>query len=449
MGMPFSAPIGLLFIMYYLGFSISIKKWIAILIIPFISLIMVATNDWHQFHYRVYEVDPVLGAPYVLQEIGTWYVIHGIFTFSSMFVALYLLLSQWRETAKVYRPQLISLIIGQLVPMVTAFIYLIGWTPPGVDPVPMVLWFSSLLYLWSISSSRMFRIMPIAKATIFNSINDGVIVLDESGRLIEFNQASKGMFPSLSKTMFGMDFDEVWQGFSGDRFPFKLEAKAYSQELKHRGNDQQEYTYQVHTTPLQHANHLSGLLLIFTDITEIKRLQVKLEHQAYYDELTQIYNRRAFFQHCNQNFAEAKEAATPFTVILMDIDHFKKVNDTYGHFIGDLVLKHVVKMCQNNLEAGELFARYGGEEFVLALNGCSSVEGEALATKLRHYVEAHPLTTTAGTISVTLSLGVAEATHESEETIFQLLNNADTALYLAKEEGRNEVYVYGSVGSIV
>ena len=104
---------------------------------------------------------------------------------------------RWKETAKAYRLQLISLMVGQLVPIVTAFIYLMGFTPQGIDPVPMVLWVSSFLYLWSINSSRMFTVMPVAKDAIFNSINDGVIVLDESYRLIEFNLASKNMFPQL------------------------------------------------------------------------------------------------------------------------------------------------------------------------------------------------------------------------------------------------------------
>ena len=223
-GLPFAPPLGLLFVMQYLGIKITKTVRIVLLTIPFISWIMVATNDWHHFYYRVFEFDPILGSPYIYQEIGVWYMIHGISIFACMFVAFLLLLSRWRETAMVYRPQLVSLMCGQLVPMLTAFVYLIGFTPPGIDPVPMILWLSSVLYLWSISSSRMFTIVPIAKDTIFNSINDGVIVLDESNRLIEFNQSCKRMFPELQKSMFGMNFDHIWFMLSGDSFPFKLEA---------------------------------------------------------------------------------------------------------------------------------------------------------------------------------------------------------------------------------
>lgn len=166
-----------------------------------------------------------------------------------------------------------------------------------------------------------------------------------------------------------------------------------------------------------------------------------LEKQAYYDELTQIYNRRAFFQQCNQAYVEAKGMSSSFTVVLMDIDHFKHVNDTYGHAVGDQVLVHVVKACQDELKRGELFARYGGEEFVLALRGCTLVEGEALANKLCQSIELQPLKTTEGIITTTISCGVAEGTN-GEETLYQLLNKADKALYSAKQAGRNRVHVY-------
>ncbi|MCK1990081.1 diguanylate cyclase [Lysinibacillus fusiformis] len=437
-GMATSAPLGLLFIMQYLGFQLSKKKIIGILVIPAISIVLVATNDIHHLHYRVFEIDPVLGAPYIHQEIGLWYIIHGIFTFSSMLVAFLLVLTHWKETAKSYRPQLIALMCGQLIPIITAFVYLLGLTPQGIDPVPMVLWASSLLYLWSVHSSRLFRVMPIAKDAIFHSINDGVIVLDESFRLIEFNQACNKMIPPLTRSMFGMDFAKVWLEVTGQSIPFTWESVVKTQEFE---LDLTDRTYQVRISALQHVNHGSGLLLIFTDMTEVKNLQKMLEKQAYYDELTQIYNRRAFFQQCNQAYVEAKGTSSSFTVVLMDIDHFKHVNDTYGHAVGDQVLVHVVKACQDELKHGELFARYGGEEFVLALRGYTLVEGEDLANKLCHSIELQPLKTTEGIITTTISCGVAEGTN-GEETLYQLLNKADKALYSAKQAGRNRVHVY-------
>lgn len=441
-GMAFSPPLGLLFIMQYLGYKITLRRCMALLILPFITLLMVAANDWHHLHYRVFEIDPLLGAPYVYQEIGRWYMIHGVYTFSCMFVAFLLVLSHWKETAKIYRPQLIAIAFGQLVPMVTAFIYLVGFTPPGIDPVPMILWLSSLLYFWSISSSRLFTVMPFAKDAIFNSINDGVIVLDESNRIIESNQACKRMFPPLDRLMYGQDFEKMWPKMADIAFPFRLEEADNTQEIELDASGPVKRTYQVRISSLQHVHKRKGLLIIFTDITELKSLQLQLEHQAYYDELTRIYNRRAFFQQSTRQFAEAIKTAAPFSVILLDIDHFKHVNDTYGHSVGDQVLVHAAAVCQSQLKKEELFARYGGEEFVLAVAGCTESEAAEVAERLRSCLQSHPLVTETKTIPVTLSLGVAQADKESEETLYQLLNRADKALYAAKQAGRNCVHVY-------
>ena len=235
-------------------------------------------------------------------------VYHSWHVYFWLYVRIFLLvLIHWKETTKAYRQQLIALMCGQLIPMITAFIYLLGLTPQGVDPVPMVLWASSFLYLWSINSSRLFRVMPVAKDAIFHSINDGVIVLDESERLIEFNQACSKVFPQLTRSMIGRDIRKAWLEVTGQTMPFTLEAAVNTQDIEIVLSN---HTYQVRITELQHVNHGKGLLLIFTDITELKELQRQLEQQAYYDELTQINNRRAFFQQCNQAYSEAGEASS-------------------------------------------------------------------------------------------------------------------------------------------
>ncbi len=433
-GIAFAPPAGLLFVIAYLGINITKRMIAALLTIPAITVLMVATNDFHHLHYRVFEIDSAMGAPFVQQEIGTWYTIHGIFIFGCMFAAFLLAISRWKDTAKMYRPQLFSLICGQFVPMFTAFLYLVGLTPPGIDPVPMVLWLSSLLYFWSIRSSRLFAIMPVAKDVIFNSMSDGVVVLDESHRLIEFNEPLRNMLPTLDKKMLGCDFEQLWQELTGVSFSFTGLTSMSGNEIKLMIH-QTEHIYHVRTSVIEGAGNSKGLLIIFTDITQLKQLQRKLEHQAHYDELTQIYNRRAFFEYCNDQFDETKALSEPFTVILIDIDHFKWVNDTFGHHVGDEVLVHVAKLIQLQLAGFALFARYGGEEFVGSLKG-SREDGIALAERLRAAVETQPVLTAEGVVHVTLSIGVAEA---KDETLHQLLHRADLALYEAKETGRNRV----------
>ncbi|THF81649.1 histidine kinase N-terminal 7TM domain-containing diguanylate cyclase [Cohnella fermenti] len=442
-GMPFAPPLGLLFVMRYLGKRVPKRGMAALLVIPVLSLLIDATNDLHHLQYAVYETDPARGAPYVHIEYGIWFVIQGIFLFSCMLAAFLLLLARWKETTRPYRPQLLSLLCGQLAPMLTAFLYLVGIAPEGIDTVPMVVWISSAMFLWAIVSSHMLTIVPIAKETIFHSMNDGVLVLDGQDRLVEFNNEAKSMLEGLDRSMLGQPLGKVWAALFGTAFPFASPARSDNGELSLTVQGT-ERIYQSRVAALRRSGRQGeGRLLIFTDITELKRLQTRLEHLAYYDELTGIYNRRAFFERCRAGFAEARKEGEPTAVLLMDIDFFKKVNDTYGHDTGDRLLEHFVAVCRACLseDAGlsedMLFARYGGEEFVLALRGFSPEESVALANRVRERVAANPLLTAEGEIAVTSSIGISVSAGEQEETLRQLLQRADEALYAAKRSGRN------------
>lgn len=434
--LPYASPLGLLFILKYLGFNIKKKQIVGLLIIPVITTGLVLTNDLHHLYYRVYEVHPVLGAPFFYQEIGFWYLLQGILTFGCMLGGFLMLASRYREMSKQYRPQILALLFGQFLPMTTAFVYLIGLTPEGIDPVPMVMWISTLLYFWAISSSRLFSLMPVAKNVIFNSINDAVMVLDESLRLVEINQACRSHFTQVNRSLIGLDIQDIWETLFDKPFDMKIGMA----EIKTQLND--EKIYQVRSSLLDSAHNVDGFLIIFTDITEVKKLQNLLEQQAYYDDLTQIYNRRAFLKQCELDYEQSILEQSPFSIMIMDVDYFKKVNDVYGHHMGDRLLEHIVNICQNNLVNEELFARYGGEEFVFAIKNCTQLQAEALANRIRVAVESTPLITSEGEISVTLSLGVAESIRDVGETVSNLLNKADTALYRAKETGRNKVNVY-------
>lgn len=443
-GMPFAPPFGLLFVLKYLGYRLTKRRIAALLAIPVLSLLSNATNELHHLHYKQYKIHETLGAPYNDIEVGVTYIIHGSFLLLCFFSSLFLLLSRWKDTNWAYRPQLVSLIGAHLIPMVTSFLYLIGVTPAGIDPVPMVVGLSSILMWWTIESSRLLTIIPIAKDTIFHSISDGVIVLDKPGRLVEFNDSCRLMFHRLNRSMFGLTLEKVWPVLFGSSSPSAPELGAQSQELEVVAREPEERIYQVRVSPLKQNEHSSwtGTVMIITDITEFKRLQRKLEQHAYFDELTQIFNRRAFFERCEEGYARSKQDAFTFTTILFDIDNFKKVNDTYGHNAGDQVLIHVVQVCKSCLTDDVLFARYGGEEFVLALFGRTAAEGKDFAERLREKIASHPLNVDGTVIHVTSSFGVAETTGREEELLQNLLNCADEALYAAKRRGRNQICVY-------
>ncbi|RIE01665.1 diguanylate cyclase [Cohnella faecalis] len=446
MGMPFAAPLGLMLILHYLGWKVSRKGAAALLVVPSITWLMVATNDYHHLFYKVIRLKENLPSPLLDIEIGEWYIVHGIYTFSCLLAAAALLLSRWKQTRKSYRLQLFTLICGQLIPMVTAFLYLVGATPAGIDPVPMVMCITSGLYIWAILSIKMLTVIPIAKETIFDSMGEGVIVLDSAERLIDYNRAVGRMIPSLRPAMLGRTLDQVWTELTGASFPFIRQPDGSAEELAWTSNGMERF-YEVRSSVLRHRNgEQAGSLLMLINVTELKRLQQELEHQAFYDGLTQIFNRTQFIRRGREMLAESLRLGNPFTVMLFDIDFFKRVNDNFGHETGDKLIVHVVSTCRRLLSADMLFARYGGEEFVLALPSSPLLDGSSIAERLRAELEAHPLLTAGGEIAVTASFGVAQAEIGRDETLDTLLRKADEALYASKRNGRNRVSEYAAQG---
>ncbi|MBA5779038.1 diguanylate cyclase [Stappia sp. F7233] len=176
------------------------------------------------------------------------------------------------------------------------------------------------------------------------------------------------------------------------------------------------------------------------DIRQLQEAQAELRRLATTDDLTGVLNRREFIRRTEQEMARAKRTGMPFALAIMDIDHFKEINDTLGHLAGDRVLQEVANQIRQVLRPYDIFGRIGGEEFCVALPSTSIEEATAAAERLREAVTAcHQLDGDMCT-SVTISVGVAVVL-ESDAGVTAVLSRADTALYKAKDRGRNQVVV--------
>ena len=156
------------------------------------------------------------------------------------------------------------------------------------------------------------------------------------------------------------------------------------------------------------------------------------------DGLTGLSNRRSLFELADRAFAAARRYDRPLSGVMFDIDHFKRVNDTYGHGVGDEVLREIARRCESGVREVDILGRYGGEEFVAILPETGLEGALGVAERLRRSVDRTPIYTSAGPIPVTISAGVAEH-DEASRTLQQLLEAADAALYEAKDSGRNRV----------
>jgi diguanylate cyclase (GGDEF)-like protein len=181
----------------------------------------------------------------------------------------------------------------------------------------------------------------------------------------------------------------------------------------------------------------TGILLSFLWMTA-ERLQRDLEIQARLDGLTGLLNRRALEQEFVREAERSDRSEEPLSLLLLDLDHFKFVNDLYGHHAGDLMLCEVARIMQQTLRRVDLLARIGGEEFVALLPQTGKLEVERIAERLRHEIQVSQVDFGRSQLSVTASIGVASR-QGNQDGWESLLQRADAAMYRAKNAGRNRV----------
>jgi diguanylate cyclase (GGDEF)-like protein len=194
-----------------------------------------------------------------------------------------------------------------------------------------------------------------------------------------------------------------------------------------------ERRVELRTTELDLANQQLQIQL-----EHINRLKAKLQEEAIRDPLTGLFNRRYLNEMLPVELARGERAKIAITILVIDIDHFKSINDTHGHQVGDHVLRDVGGLLKANIRAGDIVCRYGGEEFLMVMPGMREGDARRRAEKLRLLIESHSILQNGVTIKLTASIGGA-VYPEHGVTQDQLISLADSALYRAKHSGRNRV----------
>lgn len=200
--------------------------------------------------------------------------------------------------------------------------------------------------------------------------------------------------------------------------------------------------------PFQHAEILVRVNTHITMLRLRKHLEeqnAELERLANTDYLTDLYNRRRFFHAAEEELAEATRNGLPISITLIDLDHFKQVNDTHGHLVGDRVLIHVAQLIRSRCRKNDVAARYGGEEFAILHPALDRQSAFLVAERIRKEVEGTPFLYEQDEIGVTLSAGVVDTdVCKNYLKIDDVLAWADIALYRAKDAGRNQVVVFAA-----
>ena len=203
--------------------------------------------------------------------------------------------------------------------------------------------------------------------------------------------------------------------------------------------------FQVSISPmLDLTSRLLGAVVIFQDVTDRHELESHLRFLATTDALTGVANRRSLLGRAEHEFRRARRYGRPMALLLLDLDHFKKVNDTWGHFAGDEALKALCEVCLESLRGSDMLGRLGGEEFAVLLAETGIQDACGTAERIRHVVEQLEVDWRGRAIRMTVSIGVATI-EPTDPDIYSLMRRADLALYTAKDVGRNRVVLCADV----
>ncbi len=289
--------------------------------------------------------------------------------------------------------------------------------------------------------------------TLFETVPQGVVYQDTDGRITSANPAALRILGMTLAQMQGRkSIDPGWRAVREDGSDFPGDQHPAMQALA-SGRPVKDVVMGVHTaarglvwirvaaTPLFKGGRIDAVYASFEDITQQVELSRELLRQASTDDLTGAANRRSFMARLGIEFQRLqRHAAVRCSLLALDIDWFKQVNDTRGHAAGDAVLRHLTQLMQQATRQGDLVGRTGGEEFMLLLPDTDLDEALGMAQRLNQQVAATPLPWPGGDIRITVSIGLS-ALRPEDPTLDPALARADQALYAAKEAGRNTVRV--------
>ena len=279
--------------------------------------------------------------------------------------------------------------------------------------------------------------------------------LDRAGRVVQINHTELAWLDLRREDVIGRQYTDFLtadgRAAFRQKFPMFLETGHLRDlEIELLRRDGTTMPVLVSATAIRNAQ---GELLVSRstvfDITERKALEKELERLAKTDMLTGLANRRKFEEHCESEIARSRRFNTPLSLMMLDIDHFKRVNDRYGHAAGDLVLKQLGQVCRAVLREIDLSARVGGEEFAVLMPETTLERAAEVAERLRLALAAESVLApdSQSSISFTVSIGVGQL-GAGDTTLDALLRRVDAALYQAKQGGRNRVVCAGDAAPV-
>ncbi len=283
---------------------------------------------------------------------------------------------------------------------------------------------------------------------VLNDVGAYVYVKDINKKYVYANQLTESLFKDRFDSIIGHTDDELFDLETStdiqdnDNKVLDIGIPIKKKEINFIKSTGEKRVYLSVKKPIYNKNkEIIGIMGTSTDISEIQSLQHELELQATTDHLTGLFNRRHYFELAERTFSESKRHNKPFSVIMLDIDFFKEINDEYGHPIGDTIIQFISFLVHSSIRKEDVLARVGGEEFSILLPNTDIKSAELIAEKIRLNIDSNNATGDwSGKIHPKISLGVASLTQD-DINFHQIYTRSDKALYGSKCSGRNKVTI--------
>jgi diguanylate cyclase (GGDEF)-like protein len=442
---------------------------LSLAVMPLLTWLLALSNPWHGWFYAAASapISSEIGAP-IRYVHGPLFFLAAAYVYLFMLFCLVVVLRAALQSQGLYRRHYLAFVVVTAVPWAANLSYVgFGWMLFGFDPTPFSFAFTLMAFGWLIVGVRLFDLLPVARHLLLEALLDPVLVIDPQQRVLEANPAALQL-AGLSADWQGRALRD-WPVF-GDALDallllpsapntaqlLTLSNPARYLEVRRRRIERVRRSGHMHLGDMLYLrdvsdSHLGALKLVEALSLSEERLQTisllheQLREQALRDPLTGLYNRRYLAEFFQYEQARAQREQQSLALAMLDLDHFKALNDRCGHLVGDDVLKAFATQLSSHLRSSDALFRIGGEEFVLIMPGTSSAVALGRLQSICNELAGTPLSARDGPQSITVSIGLALWPAQGQN-LDQLLSAADSAMYAAKNAGRNRVELSSVAG---
>ena len=439
-GIQLLAPTWLLFSLGVTGHNkhITTKLIIVLSIIPVYLFLTSQTLGWLNLAHHNPRIDTSGAFPVFAYDRNLFnYIAIGYYSLC-LGISTILFLIMFFRTAPSFRKHASIYLIGSLPPWLGAVLHNLNLLPTNLDISPLALGLGGMILAYGFYKFRILDLIPLARDVVFENMDAGILILDQKDRIIDFNPALQDIFPDLNFSLIGSSV-----------YDFLLNHPTLSPLIKDNQSENGEYKvpnehsdlyYRVSLSPISGRDQRSiGKVISFIDFSLQKQLMKKLEQVAALDGLTGVYNRQHFDKCVTNELSRLQRYGGALSLIMLDLDNFKYINDTYGHEAGDVALVGLVKSFRKIMRESDLIARFGGDEFMILLPQTDLAAGCVLAERMRLNLRELSIDCNDQVLNLRASFGVSGVDSNALISVKDLYRRADQAMYQAKNLGGDRV----------